>query len=882
MLSIFKIRSPSDRQELLKSFDPNKETWLVSDLKAKSYLQNELLKSRSILAEDSILRASELWRKIFKSRFPQFKIITEDLAILLIGEWLKDRGEWAQTPGAARVAYTHLCYLLPIFGHSNGIEAMKNWFSKNSEAYDRWGHWFVESYFLWNQFEKYKLATHSWISAHVLNLDLSRIWDRPLWVDLGVRILPIETEILSKISQSTTVHLIQPEPDWIKEYSSSMKAYDFLNQKSTTVKSIESKQQSSHIQIKKFSSPLGEVKDAVATIREWLADGVPLQKIACVAPQIKEYEDLLRLVLKEEGIFISELERADLSSFPDVHSWLCDMQVATGQFESGHLEAATFLKSNSAPMSYEEFIKFYKIIYDNDDLKRAKKLFDRYNKKQLRDQKLASREFALWALTRWQGPDSARLIRILEKFLSDAPADLEMPPHAWLQHVNSIASNNEERMGEFSDGIQVADLHSAENLLADHIILMGLTNEALRRPKRLGILSKDLWSIEREIGFNLGLVEDTTLEFDALWLLEGRNKKFQLSCAVSDWQGASVAPSLLWIQLAQGQHEVENPGEILWDFKQTPQLVENIAKDREGKSGFKGRTPEKLSISSIEDYLTCPFIFAAKKLLKCDDNEAFDLELGPQSGGRFRHRLLERLFDKPLTWTEPEIEQVIDEIAAELEIPITSIEIWKAQKLRLVSLALRFQEFEKQWRKKFPQTKTIARELPFEVYFDPVKLNITSEKPGVFIRGSIDRVDEDESGNLVIIDYKSSVNGLSNWPSWLENKTLQLGFYADVVASGNTRLGKRNVSGAFYMNLKNFDRERGFARKDSDETLFSIGRKKYGLTEAEEEELFKNIRQLIADTVAKMDAGEFNPVPHSNKECDECRWDRLCRGAHLL
>jgi hypothetical protein len=63
MLHLHPVRSFSEKEELLRSFDPERQTWVVSDLRSKLDIQKYLLASRPILEEEAILRASELWRK---------------------------------------------------------------------------------------------------------------------------------------------------------------------------------------------------------------------------------------------------------------------------------------------------------------------------------------------------------------------------------------------------------------------------------------------------------------------------------------------------------------------------------------------------------------------------------------------------------------------------------------------------------------------------------------------------------------------------------------------------------------------------------------------------------------------------------------------------
>ena len=90
------------------------------------------------------------------------------------------------------------------------------------------------------------------------------------------------------------------------------------------------------------------------------------------------------------------------------------------------------------------------------------------------------------------------------------------------------------------------------------------------------------------------------------------------------------------------------------------------------------------------------------------------------------------------------------------------------------------------------------------------------------------------------------------------------------------------VEAAVYYVVKADSRTKGFYLKESSGNLFEIeSRLRNQLSNEQKQELFTSIRQLMNESIRKIKAGEFAPVPKNISSCEECAWDRLCRAPHL-
>jgi len=211
--------------------------------------------------------------------------------------------------------------------------------------------------------------------------------------------------------------------------------------------------------------------------------------------------------------------------------------------------------------------------------------------------------------------------------------------------------------------------------------------------------------------------------------------------------------------------------------------------------------------------------------------------------------------------------------------------LWASMKRRYLGLAKRFLNFEKEWRKEFPATQTVAAEKSFEFYFNPQNgdLHREAREGAIRLSGKIDRIDAHrEQNQVVVIDYKSSAAAYKNHNAWLENIELQLLFYMWALEKEMLSEVSGEVTGAFYYSFKDFNRGKGFQIEEVAGPLFHpAGRRSVKGSSEDKKELLTKFEALLADVVARIREGEITPRPFDVKTCQSCEWSLLCRAPHL-
>ncbi|MEO0337298.1 MAG: hypothetical protein AAF202_12955, partial [Pseudomonadota bacterium] len=101
MLQVTAIQNFEQKQKVLNAFDPETQTWLVGDLRSKFEIQKQLLAKHGFLAEDAVLRASELWTKWAFRLAPEFRVVSSDYMRGFLSQFLAEQDmPFAKSPGA--------------------------------------------------------------------------------------------------------------------------------------------------------------------------------------------------------------------------------------------------------------------------------------------------------------------------------------------------------------------------------------------------------------------------------------------------------------------------------------------------------------------------------------------------------------------------------------------------------------------------------------------------------------------------------------------------------------------------------------------------------------------------------------------------------------
>lgn len=912
MLTIREISSPDDQRVHLNQFNPSTCTWVVSDAKAKFDLQRQLINKNGFLDGLAVVRASELWRTLLTRLRPDLQLVSPHFATTMISEQLsKVEFEWAKTSGAADTACAYMTQLMPILAHEEGKERLDDWFKKNESAAKRWKHWADLCFELWKNFVGQGFISPAWVCGVLVNeTDFEKVWKRNLIFDLGSEFNQVEADLLNTIKRRSDVTVLRPIPDWASEYKKTLYAYELLQaDKVERTEKVKTERTTPLKSYQKFTTMIAEVKNATAVARQWLDSGVKPSEIAIVAPDIECYWPSLFPYLREEGINSAKDVVTRLHSFPDISQWMATLRLRSGSVAESDLEVSLYEQDSTPLLSYERFRVLYTAIYDREDLIREVKIASLYKMEHLPNASLYRDEFVAWALKAWpekrgEKQDTARIEKLFKQFFADCSASVRLPISRWLSFLELLSASGEERIipGD-SEGLSCINLRSAENSPATHMIFLGLTEQALKASSKTAIIFGDTLSLAAQVGFHLNTPEShDKLEFEVRWMTENSHRYLHLYTPETDFDGTIQPPSWIWIQ-GRGETDVLKfsiPEKTRWDeiqssgweqiakirnwspahLKQLSQSIEqDLGQQPLPKYAVNWNLP--LSPSTIENYLDCPFIFSAKKLFGLQDKASLDLDVDAATRGSIMHSLFKLLLEEPLKFdhTDEELAEIVNQARAGGE--LFDERLWPPLKVRYIQLAKRFLEFERDWRKKFPLAKTIAREHSFEGFIGQDG-SLSKSEGKVQFRGRFDRIDQDNQGHYAVIDYKSSPNDLRQHGSWIKNNEVQLLLYSLALEEGIANLPAGEVVEAVYFVSRTMERETGLRISDREQNLYVIeGRAHNKATSEQKQKLYSQIRQMLGEMLTRMNDGDYAPRPIDKKICERCNWSLLCRAPHL-
>lgn len=905
MLEILRTSNPDDKRRHIVDFDPRQSTWVVSDLQSKWHLQSTLLDRHGVLEQSSILRATELWKHLAFQVDPSLRLLSPELAQTLFWNWIEPLGlSWARSPQVVPAVLRQMQMWISVFAAPDHKELMAAWFKDNPESYVRWGTWFELCSELWNRCEEQRWMMMNWLPGFLLAQDLSDLhWDKNLIFDLGPQISLVEGQLIKELGRRFDVQVIYPEAPWIGLMPSPLKPYEDLLPTPYRGNPDWAPSPKTHLRFGRFATQLAEVKDTVARVRGWLESGVKPASIAVVAPDIEEYWPVLRLYFADEGIPVAKSVNEKIGAFTEMSHWTATLRTRLYRISATDLETHFFSQS-SPPLSFDEFRVLFTHVYDASDMKRASHLFQEPDLISS-STPLGLEDFVAWSLASWPSrANDERLKSLLQVLAQEVPSGLELKASEWLSYVEGLLARRELKIQEGAvDGVACVSLASTGWQPATHAVFLNLSEGALRAVENSPVSAREVQKILQDTGYSLGATDRQELEFEFLWFLQRDWKELCLNFSVADFSGQVLTPSRFWVWAGfingELKHKPDAPLATRWDEIQhldwtewsklcvtdAAALREGLDRDQDARlSSWKPRTEERFSASSLERYFDCPFIFAAHRRLKLSDDPVLDLDLDHRTRGRLLHAILDRLGAEPFRadWSDEELGELIESIRLENGILLGDERLWPAMRAQHLRLAKMFLQFEKEWRKEFPNTRTVGRETAFEGHWD-LDLGAPKSGPGpIAFSGRLDRVDADAQGRYALIDYKAGSGGLTNWKSWLGNHSLQMPLYAMLLENGLAGLPAGEVMAACFYIVKDLERKKGFyLRDDSTELYASAEARRNWITSEEKQELFIELSQKINEALKKILSGELNPQPIDYKTCDSCHWRGLCRAPHL-
>lgn len=912
MLKFVSLEAPQAKKSLFEGFNPQEQTWIVSDLRTKFEIQRKILAHTEYFEDLSVYRASELWRFILKKARPEMTLVSQDFVKTFLKEELR-KEPLDLSQNADQVVLQFMDLLISVHSHPEGGESIRDWFSNNPEAKSRWFHWFELSEKYVHMLLNKNLLTAKWVTGFLQNeQDLSVFWDRELIVDLGCELSRTEAELLKTISRATDVTILSPDPTWRENFSYLLQPYEDLKNISLGSDRLTVEPTShSRDQVLRFSGVLSEAKYAVSQVRAFLELGVLEKQIAVVAPDIEAYWPILAPLFAQEGIPVAKDQNARMQTFPMISAWIAQLRMAIKTVSFADLEAAVF--KSETKIRYEDFFALFSEMLSAEDLARSEVIEKAFQGNIDLEAPLSREEFVGFCLRFWNESAELYLLEnILREIFASSNQDLKMRAASWVYFVEQIVSRKEIRTSSGSlDGVQLTNLSSADSLSLTHRIFLGLSENQIKDANKSLVSPSDVGSISALYGFFLAHPEISAKEFDLRWQAENTSIHNIYCFPQTSFSGSAEAPTSFWLERAKIIEEnlgkeisLTAPEINVWDSLQKSDVSQVLHQQREWSqnrvhaalqriqedlgtaeiANFGERSEIKLSASSLERYRECPFIFASEKVFNLMDLPVVDLDLDRRNRGELAHALFEKLTNEPrrFDYTVADLRQIIDQVRIDIDLKISDEFIWQGLKERHVGLAQRFLAFEKEWKAHFPETKVAAAEKSFQFYYNPETKTLSNETSPILFRGKIDRIDKDSMNRWVVLDYKSGAGDLKNSDKWMSENQLQLALYALALDSKLVEdFAVGEVIGAFYYVFRNFNRNRGFKVAELAGTLFDLDAKKNRITAEGKEKLYEALLKVLEETLPLILRGQFAPKPLDLKTCDTCNWNKLCRAPHL-
>ncbi len=350
MLQFVKVQNSEQIQKILSSYDPLKDTWIVSDLKSKQEIQNESIKKYGYFTDDAILRVSDFWRLWIRRLEPTLNVVSKDFITSLVQNFIEQYGtELDLLESESSTLGKALQEFAPILLHPESYEVIEEWleseFEKNNKT-KKWQKWFKLSRLLMQYLvDKKNVIDSRWSAAYLQsrNVDMLK-WDRRLFVDLGSEMSSVEMGLFKAISQKQDVVIITPDPQWENKFPFLLGVYkdNFGYGQVAEAASLKPSAALTTEQFKRLSTQLAEIKFAVAQCRQWADSGVALEDMAIIAADIEKYWPVLQHYLIEEGLPFRKDIVAQMNSLGDIQNLLAALKNLSQDVSWDSLERALF------------------------------------------------------------------------------------------------------------------------------------------------------------------------------------------------------------------------------------------------------------------------------------------------------------------------------------------------------------------------------------------------------------------------------------------------------------------------------------------------------------------------------------------------------------
>ena len=925
-----------EKKDILQNFNPKDSLWVTSDIKSRDFVLNCLKEKHPDLKENNncVVRAGDFWPDIFHKAFPEYRAVSRSFLVLIYEKWAETRPqEWQKRKETGALLCQYMEALAHLLNHPMRDSLMEDWkkYCKSGRKSLYWVKWYDLACEFWAFLEQKKMVELAWTKAYLVdNIPFKKLKFSEIVFDLGFEMDRVEAELIRQASSKINTKILLPF--CTKDKVNNHFMYSLFPEHGIDTAPVPDGDLASRVdlQVKKFLTPLSEIKDITARVSKALQNGVPPAKINVLAPHIEDYWTGLKSHFKRENIPVNKTTFAPLNSFPVVQLWRAKLYTHLAVLKFENLE--TILSHESPDRDFNRLKSEY---YNTTQIERWPK--EAYNKGLLRDtDKLVKPEqFLRWAQALLPSADKNKKVKEkIEKTLKEFSQVTSLRGKwllkygAWLDLLESLIADQDLEVQEGSpQGINCLSFNALGWVESDFTYIAGLSEQNLKTRKHEMISSFLAADLGENLGFFIKSEPADKQEQLILSFIDQEHKQLVLSYASTDFVGTPENPSCLWLQKA-GEQTFDKPAPTKWD-QQQELPVEEILQDsapqsqirlirqslaesleRQSPAPFAKQQVTELSPSSLADYIQCPFIFASKKLFNLWDGHVRDMDIPPHYHGRLMHKLFETLkehqIDKaPLT--EKEILNIIEDLKTLLTKELKYIHplIWEKEKSLLREKADLFLKEEQRRKSLFENQQTVALEQQCEFYWS-LKAQAPAREGEIKFRGKIDRIDRDQN-TYQIIDYKNNFPEGAVAHSWAKQKEFQMALYMQALELGQAGIEKADiekkeeenaspssspqpssplppqaVEAGLYLSYKNFE-YKGLANKTEryKELLGGSSRKRSLVEEQKRKPLMKEVNKQINQLIYNIYKGHFSPKPKKQDICKQCEWRGICRAKHL-
>ena len=913
MLNLIPFSDTTDKKRMLQGFNPDNSLWVITDVKSQTSILNELHKNNTSVKESCVIRATDLWTHMLSTTCPEKSIVNRPFLTFVYHEWAKSRKqEWEKTKETGNLICQYIEVLAHLLQHplrDNLIAEWKNSTENKKETY--WTIWYNLASEFWSYLSQKQIIEASWASALLLDhIPFEYFKSKEVIFDLGFEINKVEVELIRQISTKIKTTVLVPTCFNKKNQNYPHNIYDdfYEEEKPSLIK--HSQPHIHSIQIKKFATPLAEIKDISYHVKHSLNKGIQPNKIYILVPHIEDYWTCLKSYLKKENIPVNKRETAFLHSFPVIQLWLAKMRTHLSIINYENLEII-----QSHQNQYTNFSQLKAELYNVKKIEDCP--FELYKKDQLKDKEelISLPVFIQWATKllpkNINNADVYSSIKnCLSKFPeSDVVTHLQLKWESWLKILEWLIGKKEIEIHKGdTEGINCLSFNALGWVEPDFTYIAGLSEQNIKKEKHIIFSSLEAHSIMKDLGFFIKNELSNKMEQAVSCFTNQKHKELILSFSSTDFSGTPLNPSCLWLEKAiehkKDISHFDTPNISVWDQQQRKSSVKEILMphnvrqpeselidqsiqqdigNENNDAPFFQKRIKSLSPSSLNEYIKCPFIFAAKKLFYLWDGPERDIDIPPTEQGILVHKLFELLsLTKKNQLSDQEILKIIDKIkndkTSKQIFKIHPI-IWEKEKSYLLRKALKFLEQEKTKKSLFKNYQTVACEKKYQCYWNFKTKSLTNEGDILFT-GKIDRIDSNNQF-YQIIDYKNSLATGSTATSWETKENFQMALYMQVMESGLANLPALPVKSALYLSYKNFDYQ-GLAIKEPAYIKLLGGPKKRSLvSEEKKESITEGVNKKIDSLILSIHGGKFPAQPKTKQLCIKCKWRKICRASHL-